>query len=733
MDKPPAETAGSPPKDSAQRRPEPRADRSGGDQAAVLAADAAPPGDLDGLLQVLTSEGQRRARTLRADALQAAYRHFATGPAQVGGQERTMFGVDGLDRTWGGGGDEPVPGATLSQVRVTFAPPADYARLWRHIEDKPLLVMRAAAGCGGTWSALHLLDAVCAGRVRQYPGPIEVSRLAREDFVEGTGYLVENLREEKVHAIQPDHLHALVERLRSRQARLVILTAADVPDWSAALADYVDELGAPPAAIEVLRRHLLMQVDAMYDEEVRRVLDAPEVTVVLASMTADGCAVAEVSELARRLKRVVLGELTLAQVCATMDRSATRFATWFQSLREPEDRAFATALGVLHGLPYPTVASAGAALWADIQRVERPDQPPRARVFARTTDNLLDSARGEIADEHEDTGYGLVPVRTARSTVWRYPQRLLRLLWDDYPGMHPVLMIWLRKLATDRDPRVRARAAAAAGMMAKVDFHRTYEQVLRPWAVSWRTDDRQAAVAALWLPGREPAYATVVWNLVEEWLGGDQDLPLQMTAVAALGSSVGRDDYPRALRRLGARAETEDYRLKQTICQAVTDLFAAPTVAQAGLVLDAVAGWAAERRPSKIHTALGCFVQIVTDREWAGPVEGERWPLLLRLIDADADRHRLAAGLWRQAMNRPGFDGAAIGMLRRWVRAAEERPYLREPLRTLVCAIAGSAKDRQTLRYYLREWAVGDDGLPVVTGLLLDALALSEAANLGRA
>lgn len=79
-------------------------------------------------------------------------------------------------------------------------------------------------------------------------------------------------------------------------------------------------------------------------------------------------------------------------------------------------------------------------------------------------------------------------------------------------------------------------------------------------------------------------------------------------------------------------------------------------------------------------------------------------------------------------MNRRRFDDAVVGVLHRWVRAAEERQYLREPLRNLVAAIPASARDLRTLHYYLREWATDDDDpMPATTELLLHVLPRPEA------
>jgi hypothetical protein len=724
--------ADGPSKDKPNQSTEPKTEIKDGDQADAKAiADDRDPGNLDGLVKALTSDVERRTRTLQAAALESARQHLGptTERALIGNQVFNLS-VGLSDQAAPEEKSRPIARATLERLRETFVAPAGYVRLWRHIEDKPLLVLRAAIGSGRTYTALHLLDAICAGRVHQYSGTTDMSRLAQSDFAEGTGYLMIDLPERHVRATQAHELEAISERLHRRDARLVIITADDVAAaWCPAFADYVDELSAPPLVAEVLRRHLLTGLRAEHHERALTLLDDPDVAVVLTSMVADRCSVAEVYEFACRLKRVVLDELRLPDVCATADRSAARIATWFQGLREPEDRTFAVALGVLNGLPYATVAAAGETLWAQIQRVERPHKPPRVRVFCRTTQQLLDAARAEVVDGSEDTGYGTVPARAVRSMIDKYPQRLLRLLWAEYPGMHSTLTSWLRELASDPDPRVRARAATAAGVIAEADFFRTYEHILLPWASSWKSEDRQAAVAALWMPALDPAYAAMVWNVVDDWLDENQDLPLRLTATAALGASVGRTNYLRALRLLGKCAETNNYRLKQAICQAVTDLFTAPTVEQAGQVLDAVAAWATERRLLQVQTALGCFLQMALDPEWA-PLEGdERWPLLMRLVDNDADRRGLAIRLWRQAMNRPGFGGAAVEVLHDWVRAAEDRPYLRGPLCALAVAIPGSVRDRRTLRYYLREWAAGDDPLPMTAELLLDALPLLEVIS----
>ncbi|WP_281894061.1 hypothetical protein [Phytohabitans aurantiacus] len=680
-------------------------------------ADAEDVGTLTGLMAAVTDESSRRSRNLEALAQEAAFRNLGAlaGHQQVAHQYNYIYASPSLS---GGERFEPVPPEVLAKVRQRFVRRPGHTVLWRKLVEKAALVIAGPAGYGKAWTALHLLDAMCEGGVRRVGRLADLVQVDDDSLHDQTGYLVEIVAAADAHAID---LESFVGRLRRRRSRVVVVTALDLPALSPGLASFAQELDAPPVAADVLKSQLFAEVGEEHYAAACDVVAKPAVGAVLADLAAERCGLDEVYRLAVRLRPAVLGEVDVETVCAA-DPSKERFTAWFRALPEAEDQTFAIALAVLNGLPFATVAEAGGLLHSHIQRARRPHKPPRVRAFARTTQDLLAAVRARVAEGREDTGYGEVSARVVLSDLNAYPRRLLQLLWEDYPGLHPILLAWLRELAMGNDARVRASAATAVGMVAALDFYRTYEQVLLGWAGSWRREDRQAAVSALRVPALRPDQAAVIWNLVEDWVDEERPLPLQLTAAAALGGSVGASDTRRALRILEKQADSVSYRLKQTICQAATDLFASSDPAQAYLVLDSVNRWATDRNIERIRTSLATFLQIALDREYTDPETGALWPRLLwRVRDVPAYRG-VVAGLWRKAINRPNFDEAAMGVLHHWVCLAERYPHVREPLSVQVAAIPESERDLRSLRFNLRKWSSEPNASPATAHILLNAL-----------
>jgi hypothetical protein len=218
-----------------------------------------------------------------------------------------------------------------------------------------------------------------------------------------------------------------------------------------------------------------------------------------------------------------------------------------------------------------------------------------------------------------------------------------------------------------------------------------------------------------------PELTDVVWNVLEAWSEPDVSLQLQMTAAAALGAPVGATDYSRALEILGTQAKADSYRLIQAVCQSVTDLFGAVPSGAAGGVIAALTRWSDGRDTRRVNTALAALLQIALDLDWARP-NGELWPALVCVTDADVRWRDDVAALWRRTLHHTAFDAAAVAALRRYVQAAHRAPAMREPLSDLILAMAGSSRDEATLRYHLAIAAREEKESADTADMLIDRL-----------
>lgn len=714
----PAQAHDPPARSEPAERTEPAAPAKAPERTEDLAAkdEANSPGNIDGLIEKLTDSGEKRFRTLWTAAVSAASRSLGadTDPLQI----FNYYGANDSASSHRTGVLEPVASLALTRVRDRFAAPDGYRDLWRRIEQRGVVILRAPAGYGKTWTTIHLLDAVCGGSVRPVNAPFEPVRFSDTAISDDTGYFWHVRHHTHASAVEAHHVEQLAARLMARHARAVVIASSDVTGWQPGLQDYLVDLPAPPNAAEVLANHLREQFKTEDDE--LRVLSDPDVVETLNTLSADS-SVADLVDFASHLTNATLARQSLRTVCAAFQRSHAGLA-WFKELREHEDRSFAVSLAVLNELPYPAVTGATSQFERLVRTAERPDKPPLMRVYTRTTSDLLASARAELLPGRETTEYGEVPVETVRSTIWGYPKRLLKLLWSEYPGTHQILLDWLGELVHDVDPKVGANAATAVGILSEFDFQRIHDRLLRQWAHSFERQERSAAATALRMPALNADLAPVIWRLLEEWTAPEQPLQVQVTALAALGAAVGATDCRRALTIFDSRIEHYLYRQIQAVCQAMTELFDDRDHEAAQHVLETLARWADQQEFQRIETALACFLQIAIDLKGQHPT-GEEWPTLLRFVEAAPEHRQKVARVWRQAMNRPRFTEPTMEALRLWVWNAEQAPASRESLRDLVREIPQNHRDVRTLCYYLRVWATADKNpSPACANLLLTSL-----------
>src|SRR5262249_54272590 len=113
-----------------------------------------------------------------------------------------------------------------------------------------------------------------------------------------------------------------------------------------------------------------------------------------------------------------------------------------------------------------------------------------------------------LATEHpwiELAGPGEPAAGSAPAAV-RFRSPLLRLAvlgyaWTEFDGMRPTLLAWLRRQAGHPDIEVRARAAHAAGLLAREDLQHGLHRYLVPWADSDSVALRRSAALALGVVG----------------------------------------------------------------------------------------------------------------------------------------------------------------------------------------------------------------------------------------
>jgi hypothetical protein len=319
---------------------------------------------------------------------------------------------------------------------------------------------------------------------------------------------------------------------------------------------------------------------------------------------------------------------------------------------------------------------------------------------------------------------------------FRSPQMqsvVLDYAWHELDGMRPALEKWLRELVAHVDVEVRARAAAAAGMLALQDFQHTLQRFLRPWASSRSFVVRYSAAIALSVIGQASTHTERVWTLLRQWTSDVRSATgkrLAATAGNAAGGLLGTAEPLRALRLLRDLAEADDWALLQPVVLSICQLANTGSSAE---VLDALLDWTDSDSDSsddelvvKGLTAFGFTAREQAFASAGDEADAPTWPLLLAdtgmRVVAD-ERFAVLGELWGRALaNRPAR-GLALEALREWVRTVDRDPTAYPALLALLDIVADrSDRDFERLHHHLDRWeSDGEDPSPTA-GLLRDAL-----------
>ncbi|MDR7277468.1 hypothetical protein [Catenuloplanes atrovinosus] len=706
------------------------------------AYDQREAGDLMALLKKVIDDEFRALRLEQRRAYDGAFRNLALPVVDQHTEQNIYLG---LDRREDDGLGRPLPDSLLARVQSEFVEPDGYRQAWTRLESKGLIILTAPRGSGRTYSSYHLLDAVCARGVRELTAH-DLPRLDRS-AAEDTGFVCAEVPPEMLDA---HRLGALAERLRERRCRAVLIADRPAGAWPTGIAGYVARLDGRPRPEDIVRRYLAAHATELDDAGLDAICADPKVVAVLHSFTPETGTLGGIADFAGKLLGAHRGELALDEACAQADRADDDLAEWFHALTMLEEKAFAIALAVLNNQPLPVVADASRTLTAAIRHAERPDKAPPSHAFRRTTAQLLRVARAGRCAATDTGEHGDYPVELIRSERADYPQRMVTVIWREYPELQPLLVKWLGHLSIHgRSPRVRAQAATVVGLLAEMDFAGIYHSLLRPWGDGFREEHWDAVAAALRVSALNPALRDTVWTLLERW--GDPEkvrtwdearvrgtakpedkeppryLRLRRHAVAAaLGASVGPTDLPRALEILGKQADSPNYGLMRQVCRAMADLFSSTGPAGMALVFQTLAEWAVSTWPPKVETALTCFVQILIDLDVEDLNDGPTG--VLDTLDCSPELRRTVARLWRRAINIFGFEVPAMKALRHLVEAAERSPDHREPLCRLVTAIPSTPRDHRVLQFHLQRLRAREECEQTST-LILGALAPKESES----
>ncbi|MEV0153948.1 hypothetical protein AB0H57_09440 [Micromonospora sp. NPDC050686] len=724
----------------------PAADAKGGQPGQAgdgAVADGLATGVGDGPKNHRAAEGDARAGDEDRTREQEEFRRTRSrglgaydvrkGAIVVGGAENTFNGpVAGRDVIIGAtAGDQAVsqqlPPRTVAEAGEVYVPPGGFDEIRHACDGRFLLLLRCCRRWGGSSTAVELLRGMAQVHELRFGG--DLANLPVESLPEGYGYVFDRITARQVASLRAQDLAVLEERLAKRDSKLVVVVDAEWRFADHAVERAAQRITAPPAAAELVTRHLTLLLDSAPAAE--QLLAEPGVGERLAVVGPDSFDASQLVELARDLAEVARHELGLEEALSRFEeRSQRDVESWYDDTEALDQRALVLALAVLDGMPFDAVARASGLL-VDAWRADEAGAgapPPRDR---RPRKVRLRAARARIDREVWSARYGSGELEVVSFLDDTYPRRILRHAWHEHDYDRELLLRWLRQLAADVEGRVGIRAAQAIGYLSWFAFDTIRRDIITPWAVSGDGGLRERGVAALEVAARGPEVAERAFRLVLDWYGR-RDPALRRMAARALGDSVGMLLAGGPDERLAELAKDDDLMLHILIGDSIAELVT--VTADAGrrvALLRLLDDWSAESASGRQSAGVLGFLEVAASL-WlprSSPDGEVHWPALLWLATVGATEDTelaparpIIARLWGRALVAPRADDAVHRVLRGWAWSAQRWPELRPHLIQLLVEAATTKRQGQLLAAHARRWRDPEPLAPDLAARLLDVL-----------
>ncbi|RBM06913.1 hypothetical protein [Streptomyces sp. PT12] len=633
------------------------------------------------------------------------------GPKVVVQAMGALGGSDALGMPVRGASGE-VPRPLLDRLADVFQEGKAFPAALDRLRASRFVVLRGASGTGRETAALMLLRRVGATPIRRLAHDIGPSGI-RDQLTSSCGYVLCDLDISRTRGLHLQLLYELLEVLESRRARLVITT-----NESAALPDeyHVDWVAPEPNA--VLRAHLATGLRDLgtTEEELAKLEELRPVADFLAGDHRPREAAGFGALLAAHHR----GEADLSELehfgAAAVEQRVRDWLTHADT--RLYDKAFLIALATFDQAPYPIAAELGDELYLLLHRRAHPGLVAEIPLFRPSVAERLALAHAREREASELTAWGAVRHKAVEFKDEETARLLLSEIWLAHPSTRPPLVRWLRQLADDGRPLVRARAASTAARLAVGDLPSAMALLVEPWANAREFQRRLAAANALAVA--QLTGIPAVPHILHEWCVDSDGHPHRrwtaIRAYALLGSALAKE----GLRDVAtvAKSEPTEPELEQLV-----------ETAELLLVQDPPAGLATFARwldaEAELRSlALAAFLSAA-DRGSQGADRldaSNSTPRALEWWRAGTETSRAAlVSLWRAALSSDlDTSEAALDVMGAWALSVERSPEAEQALGDLLRALAMSDADSRRLGHLLR--TLGDGTPPPVAVRLLGIL-----------
>ncbi|KUM74079.1 hypothetical protein [Streptomyces curacoi] len=593
----------------------------------------------------------------------------------------------------------PIPKTDVDMLAAVFQDGPSFQDALTRLRTDRLVFLSGGHETGRRSAALMLLHRLGVDRMRSLDPHTSVSALP-DQLDSPDGYLLCDLAISRNRPLQEPHLLALREQLERTGARLVITV-----EPSAALGDIPSVRWEAPSAEDILRSHV---TQATGEAAWTKLCGLTPVKDFLTQQHRPR----EIERFAQRLVALHRGEIDEERLAAYGETAVAAQVTRWLTGEKPElrDKAFLISLAVFDKAPYAVTAELSDSLFARLQKIEDPAVLPRIPVFGSSREERLRLARAAGYIDTQVTEWGpLEGQYVAAFREERTARILLEEVWNLHPSARPALVEWIHRLAEDRRPLVRTRAASAAARLAHADLPSAMAHFIEPWAEARNPNSWLTAANALTMA--QLLSVPTILQILHHWCTDEHD-SRRWTAIRAFGL-LGPVHHEAALAALLDAIHQRHQRHRDDVDRDDEDAedleeealqFAEALQLLLLAVREPVLTALAERlhdRAVRAH-ALFAFLQACEQHE-----DDNDRPLVLdwyaqALANDDTETARYLTSFWQEALSDRGRTAWALRILRGWVLKADHDPASESALASLLPALVAAPPNHRRVSHLLR-------------------------------
>ncbi|ANS67253.1 hypothetical protein SLINC_5029 [Streptomyces lincolnensis] len=615
-----------------------------------------------------------------------------TGGTHYGDQHIHVGGRAEPSRTLSG----PVPRSEIEELTAVFRECPRFDEALTRLRDDRVVVLSGGRETGRRSAALMMLRRLGIEPMRSIVPHIPFSELP--DQVEtSAGYVLCDLTVSRNRPLREAQLLALREHLEHTRAHLVITV-----EPSAALGDVPFVRWEPPSAEEMLHAHVTPSTGEPAWP------DLCGLTAVKEFLTRHHRP-DEIKQFALRLVAHHRGEIDEERLAAYGETAvATRVTRWLTEEKpELREKAFLVSLAVFDKAPYAVTAELADGLFVRLHKTQDPNVLPAIPVFGSSREERLRLAHAHGYMTAEITEWG--PLEGKFCAAFRDDRTapmLLEEVWNLHPSARPAVAEWIRKLADDRRPLVRTRAASAAALLASADLSSAMAHLIEPWADGRSPHTWLTAANALTMT--QLLKVPTVSRILHDWCTGDVE-NRRWTAIRAYGL-LGPVHHEETLAALvdaihrhpstEADEQDDDHEVPEEARQ-LADALQLLLLAVREPVLAALAELLRSDRAVRPHALLAFLhaCEQMKDDDSDRPPVLDWYGRAAAADDTTAARYLIV--FWDALLNDRAHNTQALGVLRGWVHRTDEDPEAESALAPLLAALVTTTTNRRRISHLL--------------------------------